>query len=307
MKRVISLLLTVSMLTISLTRICAADAKTIKKRIAVFDFEDKSKHRFRWWTGQSVGEGMSDMLVTALVKTGRYQIFERQEINKIIEEQKLGMSGLVTQQSAAQVGKMLGVEVAIFGAVTEFGHTQQTTGGRLKKKAFGLGISSSKATVAVDVRFVNTKTGEIVSAENVRKAKSKKGLALDTKDFNFKDRSKFDESLVGKATREAIEAIVQMLDQHAPHIPWQAKVVKGDGPIFINAGSQTGVNVGDVFVVYRPGEELIDPDTGISLGSAESQIGSIRVTNNSIGSGKASQCVAVTGSGFGRNDIVRMK
>ena len=281
--------------------------KKIKKRIAVFVFDDKTEHRHRWWTGQSVGEGMSDMLVTALVKKGNYQVIERKEIDKIMSEQKLGQSGVVTQQSAAQVGKMLGVELAIFGAVTEFGYKEGTTGGRLKKKAFGLGIKSTSATVGLDIRFVNTTTGEILMAESVRKEESSKGLSLDTKDFSFGNQKKFDDSIVGKATREAINTVVDYVDNTAPTIPWQAKIIKGDGPIFINVGAIAGVEIGDEFAIYRPGEELVDPDTGISLGAVESKVGRIKVTNNNIGNGKASQCTALTGSGFQRNDLVRIK
>lgn len=287
------------------TPVYAGTKKTLKKRVAVFDFDDKTSHQYRWWTGQPVGQGMADMLVTALVKTGKYQVIERQEIEKLMQEQKLGMSGVVTQQSAAQVGKMLGVELAIFGAVTEFGYTEQGGKTRLKKKGFGIGFKSTKATVAVDVRFVNTTTGEILMAENVRKDESKKGLSLDTRQFSFDNRHKFDESIVGKATRKAIDAIVEFVNQSAPNIPWQAKVIKGGGTIYINAGSVAGVNVGDEFVVYRPGEALIDPDTGLSLGATETKVGTIKVINNGIGNGKASQCVAVSGSGFTRNDLVR--
>ena len=290
--------------TITLVFIQLATAAELKKRVAVFDFEDKTDHHIRWWTGQPVGEGMADMLVTALVKTDRYQVLERADIEQIIEEQKLGQSGLVTQESAAQVGKLLGVEIAIIGAVTEFGYSEGGVGGRLKQKGLGLGIKESEATVGIDVRFINTTSGEILMAENVRKSNSKKGLSLDTPDFNFDSRNKFDESIVGKATRDAIDTIVEILDANAPSIPWQAKVIRGD-PIYINAGSLSGVSVGDVFDVYRPGEELIDPDTGLVLGSTESKIGSVRVTQNNIGNGKASQCEAVTGSDFQRNDIVR--
>ena len=285
----------------------SVDEAKLKKRIAVFDFEDKTEHQYRWWTGQSVGQGMSDMLVTALVKTEKYSVIERQELETIMKEQSLGMTGAVTQQTAAQVGKLLGVELAVFGAVTEFGHSKQDIGGRLKKKALGLGVSTQKATVAVDVRFVDTSTGEIVTAESVRKEESKKGLSVDTQDFAYNNRNQFDESIVGKATREAIDAIVELIDSNAASIRWQAKIVKGDGPIYINAGSVNGVQVGDEFVVYRAGEELIDPDTGLNLGSTESKVGTIRVTNNGIGNGKASECVAVTGSGFLRNDIVRLQ
>lgn len=65
---------------------------------------------------------MADMLVTSLVKSGRYRVIERQEIEKIINEQQLGQSGMVTAQSAAKVSQLLGAEIAIIGNVTEFGH-----------------------------------------------------------------------------------------------------------------------------------------------------------------------------------------
>jgi curli biogenesis system outer membrane secretion channel CsgG len=281
--------------------------RRLKKRIAVFDFDDKTNHAYHWWTGQPVGEGMADMLVTALVKTGNYQVFERQEIQKIMGEQQLGQTGAVTQESAAQVGKLLGVELAIIGAVTEFGYSQGTIGGALKQKGLGLGVKSTKATVAVDVRFVNTTTGEIITAESVRKEESKKGLSVNTNQIDYENQNAFDESIVGKATRQAIDAIVEFVNSTAPDLPWQAKIIKGDGPIFINVGAVAGVQIGDEFVVYHAGEELIDPDTGVSLGAVETKVGSIKVTNNNIGNGKASQCTAVQGSGFQKNDLVRLQ
>ena len=284
-----------------------ANAAALKKRVAVFSFTDKSGHSYHWWTGQPVGEGMADMLVTELVKTGKFSVMERQEMEQILSEQAMGMSGIVTPETAAQAGKVLGVELAIFGSVTEFGYTESSIGGALKKQGFGLGISSTKATVGVDVRFVNTETGEIMNAESVRKEESKKGLDIDTRDFSFDNQAKFDESLVGKATRAAIDEIVSLCNSAVQNMPWQAKVIKGGAQIYINAGSEAGVQVGDVLTVYRAGEELIDPDTGLSLGSTESKLGTIKVTNNSVGNGKASICVAVTGAGFDRNDIVRME
>ncbi len=279
-----------------------------KKRVAVFDFEDKTEHRWRWWTGQPVGEGMADMLTTELVKSKKYQVIERQAIQKIMQEQRLGQTGAVTAQSAAQVGQLMGVELAIIGSVTEFGYKKSDVGGFLKKKGFGLGIQSASAVVGIDVRFINTNTGEILAADNVRKEEKKKGLKIDTRALSFKNRNAFDESIVGKATRKAIEAIMNKLDGQMGNIAWQAKVVKVAGnTVYINAGSEAGVNVGDVLEIYSKGEELIDPDTGLSLGSEESKVGEIQVTDNSIGSGKASKGVIKTGSGFKQGDLVRQK
>jgi hypothetical protein len=63
-----------------------------------------------------------------------------------------------------------------------------------------------------------------------------------------------------------------------------------------------------VFVVSRTGEELIDPDTGESLGSSEETIGEIQVTDNNYGGkGKASACLVISGSGFTAGDLVKEK
>jgi len=156
--------------------------------------------------------------------------------------------------------------------------------------------------------MVNTTTGEIVAADNVRKEKSSKGIRVSTRKLSFKNRKSFDESLVGKAAREAVKDVIKLIDKNAPNIPWQAKVVtvKG-GKVFINAGSVSGIQTGDVFSIYQKGEELVDPDTGLSLGSMDTKVGAIKVTNPNLGEGKASQCSIVSGSGFNRGDFVRIE
>ncbi|KAA3612655.1 MAG: hypothetical protein DWQ05_18570 [Calditrichaeota bacterium] len=308
MKKVVSLIqfLFFAILMLQVSGLMAAEKGGKKKRIAVFEFQDKTDHRVMWWTGQGPGRGMADMLITELVKTGKYTVIERTALDKIMQEQKLGMSGLVTPQTAAQAGKLLGVEIAVIGTVTEFGHSKGDVGGTAK--GIGVGVSSQTVTVAVDVRLVNTTTGEILSAENIRREKKKRGLSFRKEGLSFNNRNKFDQSLIGKATRQAIEDIMKIVDDKSSNMKWQGKIVKvSGGTIIINAGSANGVKVGDVFTVYRPGEELIDPDTGLSLGSEEEKVGQIKVTSNSVGKGKASKCSIVSGSGFSRSDIVRDK
>ena len=59
-------------------------------------------------------------------------------------------------------------ELALVGAVTEFGYKKSSVGGKIKKHGFGLGIKSATASVGIDLRFINTNTGEIIAAENVQ-------------------------------------------------------------------------------------------------------------------------------------------
>ncbi|WP_020527983.1 CsgG/HfaB family protein [Flexithrix dorotheae] len=288
------------------TQLAKAQELKLKKRVAVFVFEDKTDKGWRWWNNKSVGEGMSDMLTTELVKSEEFIVIERAELDEILAEQKLGLSGAVTEQSAAEIGKLLGVELAVVGAVTEFGYKDNKTGGRIK--GIGIGVSNQSATVGVDCRFINTTTGEIIAADHFLKEKSTKGVKFNTSGLSFDSQKKFDESLVGKAAREAIEEVTEMLKENMPNVPWQAKVVTAkNGAVFINVGANHGVKPGDSFVIYKKGEELIDPDTGLSLGSMDTKIGEIKVTNASLGNGKASQCAIVNGDGFKSGDFVRIQ
>jgi len=282
----------------------AGDLKGLKKRIAVFEFEDKTDHRHHWWSGQSVGHGMADMLITTLVESGKYDVIERTELDNILKEQSLAQSGMVTPESAAQVGKLLGVQLAVVGAVTEFGHEKGGVGGRVK--GIGVGVKNLSATVAVDVRFVDTSTGQILDAKNARAEEKSRGLSVSTPKVDFDNRKDFDDSIVGKACRKAIDQIQEMIGKQLDNATWQAKIVKVTGnTVIINSGSLAGVQNGMEFVIYAPGEELIDPDTGISLGSEETRKGKIRVTDASLGNGKAAKCQVVEGTGFDRGDFVR--
>lgn len=280
-----------------------------KKRVAVFTFADKTDHSYGWWGGKSVGDGMADMLTTALVKSGKYRVMEREQMEKLLGEQAFGASGAVTPESAAKMGKVLGVELAVFGSVTEFGHKKSSTGSALKKMGIGGSLSKQSATVGVDVRIVDVSSGEILKAETVRREKSKLGGSLDTESVSFGSETEFDQSVVGKAAREAVDDVVKLLGNQGGSGEWEAKVVMmKEDEIIINAGAEAEVKAGDKFVVYRKGEEMIDPDTGESLGTEESVVGKIQVVNNNVGGkGKASSCKRVSGSEFMKGDIVRKK
>lgn len=291
-------------LSVAAPIVLAADddaPKGLKKMIAVVDFEDKTDHS-RWhWTGPDPGQGMSDMLVTALVQSGKFRVMEREQLQQVIKEQDLGQSGRVTEQTAPALGKLLGVTAIVYGSVSEFGYMASDTGGGIA--GIGGGISKTTARVSIDVRMIDTTTGEIILADTASDEKSQMGLKLSTEDFSFGHEGKFDQTLVGKATREAIDDLVEKVTDTLSNVPWTGRVVKADpGKIYLNAGQDVGVTPGMEFNVYRMGEELIDPVTGLSLGTEEELVG--RVAASDIKE-KYSICTAVSGSGFAAGDMVR--
>ncbi len=279
------------------------DLQGLKKRIAVIDFEDRSG-----W-GHNIGSGLADMLVTDLVKSKKFMVIEREELSRVLEEQGLGMSGAVTPQSAAQVGKLLGVELIVTGSVSEFGEKKSGLGGSVGKLGIGGKFTKRKARAVVDVRLVNTTTGEIILAEKAEGEDGSTGLDnISVSDIDFGNPTYWDNTILGKASRKAIDKCVKHITKAMDKVPWQGKIIKvnDDGTIYMKPGSGGGVKSGMEFAVYSKGEDLVDPDTGISLGSEESLIGRIKVVQD-VAEGKACKAIVVSGTGFKAQDMVRLK
>jgi curli biogenesis system outer membrane secretion channel CsgG len=278
----------------------AQDLSGLKKRVAVVNFEDRSGY------GHNIGQGVSDMLVTALVESDQFIVIERGELDEVMKEQGLGLSGAVTPQSAAKVGQLLGVQRILTGSITEFGSKQNKVGGGIG--GFNIGVSTTTARVTVDIRFINVDTGEIVMAKTAEGEDSSTGLDnVGVEDIDFHNSSTWDNTQLGIASRQAINQCVEYVSDGMEGLPWEGKIIKGNGTtVYMKPGSKGGIQPGMVFSVYRPGEELIDPDTGLSLGSEESKIGEIQYTAD-IGEGKAGKALVKSGTGFQAGDLVRIK
>lgn len=117
--------------------VARADFQKIK--VAVLDFEQKGK-----FETEDIGKMIAEWLTTHLVETGRFDIVERRLLTKIIEEQKIGASGVVDPNSASQLGKVLGVKTVVTGSVSNYG-----------------GI------IDINARLINVETASIRAAESV--------------------------------------------------------------------------------------------------------------------------------------------
>ena len=299
MKKIISLMLII----IVFGSVFAQDLTGLKKRIAVVNFKDKAGY------GHNIGQGIADMLITKLVESKKYIVVERNELDALLKEQGLGQSGLVTQQSAAKVGQLLGVEMMVTGSVSEFGEKKSKVGGGIGSfGGFNIGVATKTARVAVDIRLVNTSTGEIIAAKSAEGEDSSTGLDnVGIEDVNFHNSTTWDNTQLGKASRLAIEQCVDYITEGMSGIPWEGKIIKATGgTVYMKPGSKGGVQPGMKFSVYRPGEELIDPDTGLSLGSEESKIGEIEYLSD-VANGKAGKAIVKSGTGMQTGDLVRIK
>ncbi len=142
-----------------------------KARIAVSQFKDKTGKG--WWTG-AIGDGMADMLSTALFHSNRYIVLERQQVGDVLREQDLGAAGRIKKGTEAPIGEIEGAELLITGAVTEFEGAASGVGGGIGgiggtagRVLGGIAGGMKKAHMAIDVRVIDTRTSRIVAATSV--------------------------------------------------------------------------------------------------------------------------------------------
>jgi len=126
--------------------------------VGVAEFTNQSAAA--WWRG-GVGWELSGMLSNELSSTGSFRVVERQKLENVLEEQNLAASGRVAKGTGAKIGKLTGAQYLITGTVTAYEENTSSTGGGFSFKGIGLGGKSSEAYLAVDLRVINTETGDI--------------------------------------------------------------------------------------------------------------------------------------------------
>jgi curli biogenesis system outer membrane secretion channel CsgG len=111
-------------------------------------------------------------------------VIERNALDKIMAEQNFSNSDRANPNSAAKLGKLLGVDAIILGSVTQFGNDTKTTGmggGGGGFGGFGLGGFShkdSKAIVNIDARIVDIDTAEILGVAEGHGVSSRSSTSL---------------------------------------------------------------------------------------------------------------------------------
>ncbi len=195
----------------------------------------------------------------------------------------MALQKIVSKETAAKVGRVLGAQVLVRGSVTEFDQKAGGTGLRLGVASgmFGgaLGGQSTQGVVGIDVRLIDTTTGQVIQSHRSEAKVSASGLSADVmvKQFSF-GGEQFQKTVLGQATREAIEKSVGFIIEAMEPVQWTGSVVQVDGDqVYINAGSNSGVRGGDIFVVSKVVRELTDPSSGELLGIDEMRLGEVEV------------------------------
>lgn len=112
--------------------------------IAVFAFANGGSYGAQKEDYDALERGMAGMLISELGANPALRVVERENIQRLVDEQNLGASGRVDDQTAAKIGKIVGARYAVMGSFIDL---------------YG--------DFRVDVRVVNVETSEIIKTEKV--------------------------------------------------------------------------------------------------------------------------------------------
>jgi TolB-like protein len=119
-----------------------AQGQDTRPGIAVFAFSNGGSYGQQKEDYDALERGMAGMLISELGANPALRVVERENIQRLVDEQNLGSSGRVDAQSAARIGKLVGARYAIMGSFIDL---------------YG--------DFRVDVRVVNVETSEIIKTE----------------------------------------------------------------------------------------------------------------------------------------------
>jgi curli biogenesis system outer membrane secretion channel CsgG len=135
-----------------------ASSADAKPTLSVRAFDNKAG------SGTQVpAQAVTDMMTTELYEAGLFSLVEREKLDYVGEEIRLGQSGLVDSSTAPEVGKIKGARYTMTGAITVYHYN--ATGGAVYIPGIAGGAAAARtAYVTLDIRVIDTATSEIVYA-----------------------------------------------------------------------------------------------------------------------------------------------
>ena len=152
-----------------------------KPTVAVPDFKNEVTSA-PWWSA-SVSTQLADALANELVASGGLQVVERQNVQAVLSEQEMAELGITrsTEESASS-GGITKARYLILGRVSGYEDGVEIKENENTRSFLGFGnregIAKAKAYVAIDLRIVDSTTGNIVASTTVE------GTATNTAQVN---------------------------------------------------------------------------------------------------------------------------
>ncbi|MBU6411955.1 MAG: PEGA domain-containing protein [Planctomycetes bacterium] len=247
-------------------------------------------------TLRQILDAADTQLLNAVEQTRKFEMVPR-DLNAVIREQDLAMSGNVNRldPQAAKALQMAGVKYVAIVTVDNFQditQTMQLEGGLGKTNAERRVIQLQAVIQVVESTKATVLRSTSVKIDNSATSETMAGASVEGRATN---------ALTGAVARElATRAANEITD-----VIYPAKVVGYTmGVITFNRTKASGVDIGQYWELFAPGPNMVDPDTGESLGAEEVSIGWCVISDAGE---KFSKAAAIVDNGIDKGTILRRR
>ena len=129
------------------------------KKMAILPFEDKSGQANKYG---ALSETITDLIVDSVLNdpsaTEFLELVSRDQLERVMQEQHLGLTGLVDEQTAANLGKVLGVHEMVIGKITQILYVPVRTKDTAVNQKATIRVESGTETYTTSDGKVKTRT-----------------------------------------------------------------------------------------------------------------------------------------------------
>lgn len=100
--------------------VAATRAQDTRPGIAVFPITNAGSYGQAKEDFDALEKGLAGMLISELAANPAARVVERDQLQRLMDEQNLGASGRVDEQTAARIGKLVGARYVVKGTFVDF-------------------------------------------------------------------------------------------------------------------------------------------------------------------------------------------
>jgi hypothetical protein len=255
---------------------------TKKIRVAIFPFEaavparlvvehrDDGSTEIRELASQKrLGEQFSQYLTTMLARNEKFTVLDRDTQAAILKEKQILTSENAPLEERMRLGEALGADYMLVGTVPQVKITVE--------EKYNPAISSTTrrftAILEAEYRLIVGPTRQVAASDQLRiKLEDAQVKALMAKwESDRIDYNEMEQNLVQRAARQIVDMAGDYLQ------PVRVAAVKEGGILILNQGGKR-LAEGDLLEVSQMGADVVNPDTGKSLGKEVAMIVTVKVT-----------------------------
>ena len=160
-----------------------------------------------------IGRVLTNILTNEIAARSSFTVVERRRLQAILEEQDLGASGRLRPGDGARIGELTGAQYLVMGTVTAFEEGVEKNSARGFFGGIGGSRESSTAYLAIDLRVVDTSSGEIAQARTIegRTTRTAASVSIAAGGAGLGYESLHNEALA-KVVRAAVVEVIDYLE-----------------------------------------------------------------------------------------------